>query len=105
MGFIVADSITLPNGLSVSNFVVSIGGRYNLYKMKFLNPTTNVLSTTYQLEYSIIYYASQTAYENNIPFQTDGLLRMTIDPSLITGDIFTIIYNNLKGKYTNFVDN
>ena len=103
MGFIVSDTITF-NGLPVSNFIVSIGGRFRLYKFRVLDQLTT-WATAFRLEYDVMYYANDAMYQNNNPFKTEGLLSIPIDPSLITTDIFTYIYTQLKQKYQQTSDN
>lgn len=109
MGFTVLDSVLFSNGLTLSNFIVSINGYFTLSKKPVVTrldpqlPPT--IETKYQVTVGINYYINSTQYAASSPFFRDNLVSHLFTLEEISGtDIYTVVYTWLKSKYTNTTD-
>lgn len=98
MGVLVADQKTFNNGLTLSNFVITIRG--NIFSCRKVE---NSSPTAYRLQYEMLYYASQAAYESNnaLPISIEA---GSLDITDLNVNIYTAIYNNIKASYVSYTD-
>ncbi len=96
MGVVVLQEKTFNNGLTLANFVISLRG--DIIRLSKLP------DSTYQVQYSMYYYATLTAYNNSAsPLQDEsGTIILTAEQ--LNGNIFTQIYGQLKAQYQGATD-
>jgi hypothetical protein len=110
MGILIADTITLQTGLSLSNTVLSIKGQItNIQKQQQYDSTGVIIpdSSYYRVFYTTYLWANEAAYSSNpqLPvLQMNNNLFIDLSPSQITGDIYSLIYNSIKSNYQNATD-
>ena len=100
MGLLVADSKTFPNGLTLTNFVISLKGNIiEINKITAYDQNQNMVYI-WDVSYRMFYYADQTAYTTKKEpiYQERGNLNLT--ESQLDSNIYTLIFNNLKANYT-----
>ena len=96
MGLIIQDTITLPNGLDVSNYYVNLG---EMEIKKSRNVDTDECEYSIRSEYK--YYATRQARLEN----KESLLTLTtIVLTSSLDDIETKIYTDIKQNYTTYTD-
>lgn len=96
MGILIADSKTFNNGLTLSNFVVSVRG-------SIMEVTKMPFTTTYRIFYKVYYYLSQDTYNANSEHIQVEMKHLDIEGD-ISSNIFTLIYNNIKSGYNDTTD-
>jgi hypothetical protein len=102
MGILVVDVTNFPNGLSLSNFVITVKGCIKEIVKQTISIDLNEV-TIYRVWNIAYFYASQTAYNNSAqPFE-QKMFTIDLNAAQLT-DIFTHIYNNLKSIYPSGVD-
>lgn len=99
MGVLVADQKTFPNGLILSNFVLTIKGTItSIEKIKIDDNTT-----IYRARFNIYYYVNEDAYNNHGYLSIEcGSIDLTA--AQVSGDIFAIIYTSIKAGYNQTTD-
>ena len=97
MGIKILSSETISGvGLQLSNFVISINGRYEIYKRN---------ENEYQCISYLNYYGSEAAYNEKLePFIKQRQLTIILSPNDLIGNVFTVIYNNIKANYATTED-
>ena len=87
MGILVGDTHQLlPSGLSISNFVVSIAGSFQLTKIEGVTPV-------YRVYCKPKYYINQTVYTaSTCNFITDEVFTVDLQSSDLTPNVFSVIY-------------
>lgn len=78
-------------GLNLTNFVISCRGRLNCWIKKD--------DGTYQIQYSIYYYATEAAYNAGAAPIQDESRTIILTSAQLDSNIFNHIYNELKGLY------
>jgi len=96
MGLIVQDTITLPNGLGVSNYYVNLG---EMEIKKSRNVDTDECQYSIRSEYKC-YATKEARLENKDPLLT--LTTIVLTSSL--DNIETKIYTDIKQYYTSYAD-
>jgi len=95
MGILVADSKNFF-GLILQNWVMSVRGGCTRVS-KIVNQEGEI---NYQILYDVYYWVSQTAYNESSAWVRSESRTVIATPSQITGNIFDIIYDDLKAGYT-----
>lgn len=108
MGVLIGDSKTFDNGLTLSNFVISINGIHrNVEKTKIItdekteNPTVTIVYRTW---YLCKYYASETAYNNSAEPIYTSFHELDMTASQLNSNVFDIIYASIKSNYSTTTD-
>lgn len=96
MAITVVQEKTFSNGLTLANFVISCRG--NLLTFRKLD------DGTYQIQYSIYYYATSAAYAAGAGPIQDEARTIILTAANLNNNIFTHIYNNLKSIYPSAAD-
>ena len=104
MGVLVADSKTFSNGLSLTNWVASIKGRFRGVEKTLIYDEQNNATAVYRVFYTVFYYASQTAYAGVCDPISQDSHQLDLTEAQASGDIFAAIYNDIKGNYSNTTD-
>jgi len=101
MGLLVADSKTFNNGLTLSNFVISIRGSLRgIEKTNIVDGNGNA-ATVYRSFYTIYYYASAVAYAAGSCWMDSESCTLDLTEAQASGDIFAAVYADIASKYQN----
>ena len=104
MGLLVADNKTFNNGLTLSNFVISIRGSLRgVEKVRTVDSDGNA-ATAYRTFYTIYYYASSAAYTAGNSWMDSESGTLDLTEAQAGSDIWSTIYNNIKSGYTSTTD-
>lgn len=93
MGITINDAVSTDYGVSVTGLTATIRGNYVISKRTVNNVTTYIASAN-------VYYTKDAAIN---PIKVD---RISIDLSVgqLAGNIFSLLYANLKSKYRSTID-
>jgi len=98
MGIIINDTITLNNGLTASSIYCSFGeGEIRIEKNR-----DN--SSEYDISGHYTIWVSKDFRINDKPSLTGGHISLTITSNDLNSNIYTLLYNELKTKYTSTTD-
>jgi hypothetical protein len=83
-------------GMNLTNFVITIKGRVEIYKQS---------DNTYNCITYANYYSSEQAYlDGKVPFIKDKQIALILQASDLSGNIFELVYNNIKSGYQSTID-
>jgi|SRR6056300_1209722 23S rRNA C2498 (ribose-2'-O)-methylase RlmM len=102
MGVIVTESIELGVGLSVDSYYISLDGN-DIRIQRIQQRHEEVLKSTFQIETSFTSWISKEAKDAGN--RSIGRRRISVDlDAAPTGNIYELLYNQLKKGLTNYVD-
>jgi len=102
MGVIVTESIELGVGLSVDSYYISLDGN-DIRIQRIQQRHEEVLKSTFQIETSFTSWISKEAKDAGN--RSIGRRRIAVDlDAAPTGNIYELLYNQLKKGLTNYVD-
>ena len=100
MGIIINDSLTLQNGLVVSNVYASLSGQpINIMKGVAYIIESNAITWFATSTYNI--WANKNAADKRLPYVQQDFVRTNIDPSQ---PVIPALYVALKAKYKSTTD-
>jgi len=102
MGVIVTESIELGVGLSVDSYYISLDGN-DIRIQRIQQRHEEVLKSTFHIETSFTSWISKEAKDAGN--RSIGRRRIAVDlDAAPTGNIYELLYNQLKKGLTNYVD-
>lgn len=104
MGILVADAYEFKqNGLTLSNFVASIGGSFMEVRKKYNLAIDQSGQESKTLVYSVVtminFYATQASYQANLVPVMTTQFSVELTPEQITGDLFALVYAAIIASY------
>jgi hypothetical protein len=104
MGLLVQDEKKFNNGLTLSNFVISVRGCIgSIVKINRYNDANQTWGHVYRVSFNMYYFASQEAYSNNANWLdcTSEIIELTEEQ--INLDLFAEIYAHISTSYNQVV--
>jgi hypothetical protein len=91
-------------GITVSNFVVSINGRYEVYRQRNRGPNSEPLPNTFMIITYMCFYTQQGYDTQKKPFVENQQFTMEVTREHVKGNVFRLIYNKIKERFTTTTD-
>jgi hypothetical protein len=108
MGVLVADEKTFANGLTLSNFCISIRGKFRGVEKTILSAVgedhTITYTTVYRVWYNAYFFANQTSYDANSQPIEETFEQLDFTESQVSGNLFIAIYDRIKSNYSSTID-
>jgi hypothetical protein len=98
MGILVGDEKTFSNGLTLSNFVVTVKGTLRGLEKKSIIDETGT-KIIYRVYYTLYYYANQASYQNSCNYLDTMSECMDLNEAEIINGIFIKIYEYISSRF------
>ncbi len=104
MGLRVLDEVVFGHlNITLSNFVLTCHGRYNIEKVTgFVNQEVGVTDGPTRTYYKVTTNLSYTVSGGNSPFYREPFSMDVCCEDITDASVFTLIYDQLKARYTSY---